>query len=143
VDASHPLFQTCRVPGHVIVNHQPTELQIDAFASGIGGDQIVGAAVVQRTPKKLDLCLAVPVVEAAMDQGNLSGESDPFQTAHQKLRCVAVLGEDDEFLPGEGRVAQHSAELLELRILAGIGKAPSLIEKCLDLCALFVEIHQR
>ena len=39
VDAAHALLQPDGVPGDVVVDHQPAELQVDAFAGGFGGDQ--------------------------------------------------------------------------------------------------------
>ncbi len=40
---------------------------------------------------------------------------EPLEAADEELGGVAVLGEHDELLAGERRVAQHAAELLELR----------------------------
>jgi hypothetical protein len=42
VDAAHALLQAHRVPGDVVVDHQPAELQVDALAGGLGGDQHLG-----------------------------------------------------------------------------------------------------
>ena len=42
VDAAHALLQPHRVPGDVVVDHQPAELQVDAFARGLGGHQHLG-----------------------------------------------------------------------------------------------------
>ena len=42
VDAAHALLQADRVPGDVVVDHEPAELQVDAFAGGLGGDQDLG-----------------------------------------------------------------------------------------------------
>ena len=39
VDAAHPLLQAHRVPRDVVVDHEPAELEVDAFAGGLGGDQ--------------------------------------------------------------------------------------------------------
>ena len=39
VDAAHALLQPHRVPRDVVVDHQPAELQVDAFARGFGGDE--------------------------------------------------------------------------------------------------------
>ena len=39
VDAAHALFQPHRVPGDVVVDHQPAELEVDALARRLGGHQ--------------------------------------------------------------------------------------------------------
>jgi hypothetical protein len=36
VDTAHPLFKADRVPGDIVVDHQPAELKIDAFARRFG-----------------------------------------------------------------------------------------------------------
>src|SRR5947208_1904576 len=39
VDAAHALFEADRVPGDVVVDHEPAELQVDALARGLCGDK--------------------------------------------------------------------------------------------------------
>jgi hypothetical protein len=56
-------------------------------------------------------------VEAAVDKGDLAREAETFHAAHQELRRVAVLGENDdggEPLAGEGE-----------QRLQGVGKLPN------------------
>ena len=142
VDPAHPLFEAGRVPRHVVVHHQPAELQVDSFAGGVGRYQVAGAAVVERTAEQLHLRLPRAVVEAAVDQCDLPGEAEPIEAADQERRRVAVLGEDDELLAGEARVAQHPAELLELRILALVGQAARLREQRLHLDAFLAKLGQ-
>ena len=142
VDAPHPLFEARRVPGHVVVRHQPAELEIDALARGVGGDQVAGPAPVRRTPEQLDLGFPLAIVEPAMDEGDLPGESEPFQSAHQELRGVAVLGEDDELLLREGGIGHDRAQLLEFGVLAGFGEMARPGEKRLDLGALLAKLRQ-
>src|SRR5206468_3422423 len=38
VDTAKTLLQSRRVPGKVVVDHQPAELQVDAFARRLGGN---------------------------------------------------------------------------------------------------------
>ena len=38
MDAAKPLFQSGRVPGQVVVDHQVAELEVDALAGGLGRD---------------------------------------------------------------------------------------------------------
>src|SRR5579871_11805 len=37
VDAAHALLKPNRIPRDVVIDHQPAELQVDAFAGGLGG----------------------------------------------------------------------------------------------------------
>ena len=39
VDAPHALLQAHRVPGDVVVDHEPAELEVDALAGRLGRDQ--------------------------------------------------------------------------------------------------------
>ena len=43
VDAAHALFQAGRIPGDIVVDHQPAELQVNPFTRGIRGQQVAGA----------------------------------------------------------------------------------------------------
>ena len=142
VDAAHPLLEARRIPRHVVVHHQPAELQVDAFARRVGRDQVVGAARIERTPEQIHLRLPLAVVEAAVNQRDLSGEAQPFEAAHQELGGVAVLGEDDELLPRELRTAQHAAQLLELGVLAVVDQRPRLGEQRFHLEAFLPELRQ-
>ena len=98
VDAAHALFQAGRIPGYVVVHHQPAELEIDTLAGGVGGDQIGRPALVRRLSEQLNLCLPLAVVEPTVDQCDLAGEAQSFETPDEEFRAVAVLGKDDEFL---------------------------------------------
>ena len=44
VDAAHALFQAHRVPGDVVVDHHPAELEVDAFTRRLGGHQHLGSS---------------------------------------------------------------------------------------------------
>ena len=141
VDAAHALFEPRRVPRYVVVHHQPAELEVDALAGGVGRYQIRGAAPVRRPPERGDLRFPRAVVEAAVDQGDPAGETQPFEPADEEFRGVAVLGEDDEFLAGEVGRAQYGAEFLEFGVLAG--QPARLIGKDLHRGAFLPEIGQR
>ena len=39
VDAAHPLLQTVRIPGDVVVEQDVAALEVDAFACGLGGHE--------------------------------------------------------------------------------------------------------
>jgi len=39
VNAAHPLLKADRVPRDVVIDHQPAELEVDTFSSGLCGDE--------------------------------------------------------------------------------------------------------
>ena len=39
MDAAEALLQAVRVPGQVVVHHQVRDLEVHAFAGGVGGDE--------------------------------------------------------------------------------------------------------
>ena len=68
VDAAHALLQPHRVPGDVVVDHQPAELEVDALARRLGGDQHL--AVLLELPLGIDARagrVAVADLHAAVD----------------------------------------------------------------------------
>ena len=73
VDAAEALLQAGRVPGQVVVDHQPAELEVDALAGGFGRD-----ADLLRGAELLLGALALVRIHAAVDLG----------------RCVAPLFRD-------------------------------------------------
>ena len=75
-----------------------------------------------------------------MDLCDLAGEPEAFEPAHQEVRRIAVLGENDELLVGVLRVAEHLAELFELGFLASIEQFPRLVEQVLNLETLRLEL---
>ena len=91
VDASHPLLEPRRVPGHVVVHHQPAELQIDALARGVGGHKVIGSPFSCGPAEELNLSLALLVRHAAMDRCDLAGVAEAFEPAHQEVCCIACL----------------------------------------------------
>ncbi len=98
MDASHALFQARRVPGDIVVDHEPANLQIDAFASRIGRNQVFRAAFGDRATEECDLFLTFQVVHTAMDLRNLVCEAESFEPSNQKFECVPVLGEDNQLV---------------------------------------------
>ena len=46
VNTAETLLQPVGIPGQVVVDHQVRALQVDAFAGGIGGQQIVDTGIV-------------------------------------------------------------------------------------------------
>ena len=98
VDAAHALFQPRRVPGHVVVHHHPTELEVDAFARRIRGHEEPGAALRHRLAEQFHLLLPLGVVHPAVNPGDLAGEAQALKATNEVFERVAVLGEDQQFL---------------------------------------------
>jgi len=72
MDATHALFQAVGVPGDVVVNHVPAELQIDALTSRLGGHQHL--AVFPELALRVDAgARGVPIADlhAAMNLGDV------------------------------------------------------------------------
>jgi len=100
VDTAKALLQSRRVPGKVVIDHQPAELQVDAFARRLGGnaDLLLGA--------ELLLCtLALVRVHAAVD---LAGGVGPAgeRLAHV-VECVTVFGENQQLAPAAGKFLER------------------------------------
>ncbi len=94
VDAAHALFQPGRVPGDVVVHHEPAELQVDPLAGSVGGYQVGGPALFGRPAEQLDLALPLRVSQAAVDQGDAAGVAEAFEAAHQETavsRCSVKM----------------------------------------------------
>ena len=100
MDAAHSLFETRRVPGDVIVHHQPAELKVDALARSVGGDQIVSTLFRCRPAKELDLPFPFLVGHSPVNRGNLSGETKALKPMDQEIDSVAMLREYDELCAG-------------------------------------------
>ncbi len=116
VDAPHALFEPVGVPGNVVVDHQVTELEVDALACCLGGD-----ADLRRFVKALSRFAPEHGVHAAM---NLAGCVAPFlQVAAQVCQCVTMFGKDQEFAAPivqfvELGALDTGAQRLEFRFLA-------------------------
>ena len=94
VDAAHALLQASRVPRNVVIDQQPTKLQIDALAGGVGGRQDAGPIWVL---EESSLALAFLVVHPTVDLGNPAGQATSFQTACQEVQRIPELSEDQHF----------------------------------------------
>src|SRR5260370_4540771 len=89
-NAPHTLFQPVGVPGNVVVNHQVTELEVDAFTCRLGGDTNL-----RRLVKALSRFAPEHSVHPAMD---LTGCVAPFlQVTAQVFQRVTMFGKDQQF----------------------------------------------
>ena len=113
VDAAHALLKARRVPRHVVIDHEPAELEVDAFGGGVGAEHESRAAVIGGLSEAFDLFLPLRVVHAAMDLGDLPGVAHAAKALDQEAERVAVLGEDDVLLAGELRIGENLPQLVE------------------------------
>ncbi len=105
VDAAHTLLQAHRIPGDVEVNHQPTELQVNALAGRFGGYHHL--AILPKLPLGIDAaarCVAVADLHPAVDLGHLQAplaqlaqRTAPFAVAGQIIEGIFMLRENQEF----------------------------------------------
>ena len=109
-----------RVPGDVVVHHEPTELEIDALTGRVGGYEQAGTV---RAPETLHLLFPRRPVQTAVDLPDVTREAESFQPSHEIVGRVAVFGEDEPLLIRMTRVFQYFAQLLELRFVAGFEQA--------------------
>jgi hypothetical protein len=103
VDAPEALLDAVRVPRQVVVDHEVSALEVDAFAGGVGGQQDADCGVVEEA-----LLGVAPLVtaHAAVDDGDRVGASEERHDALLEVPDgVTVFGKDDELLVrrGDGR----------------------------------------
>ena len=95
MDAPHPLLQTDGVPRDVVVDHQPTELQVDAFAGRLCGDKLLGAVAVAEYPLGVEAGaghVAVADLHAAVDLRDV--QAPLRELIDEVVQRVFMLGED-------------------------------------------------
>ncbi len=85
VNAPHTLFQACRVPGDIVVDHEPADLEVDTFPCCIGRYQVHGPTLFHGPTEGGNLFLALLVVHPTMNLGNLACEAHSFQAMHQEV----------------------------------------------------------
>ena len=150
VDAAHPLFEPDGVPGDVVVDHEPAELEVDAFARRLGGHQDLG--LVAELLFRIDAgagCVAVADLHAAVD---LRDGKPPLAELAQRTAFLAVggevvqrllvLGEDQELhlrVLEDAVGGQHLAELDQLRFDFAFLQEPGLVDQPADLEDFFLE----
>ena len=94
VDAAEALLDAVRVPGQVVVHHQVRTLKVQAFASGVRGEQDHGVGVVGEA---FTGELAIFAAGAAVDGDDRIGTPElGCDFGLQVIEGVAVLGEDDD-----------------------------------------------
>src|SRR4030042_3589165 len=101
VNASHALFKPCRVPRDIIVDHQPAELQVDAFTCCVCCNKEPSTISINRAAEEFHLFIAL--TEAGVFVGMsahptmylsyLPRIAYSLQAADKELKGIPVLGE--------------------------------------------------
>ncbi len=99
MDAAEALLKARGIPRQVVVDHQPAELEVDAFAGGFGGD-----ANLARGAEVLLGALPLVGVHAAVDFGD--GVAPFFEVVAQVFEGVAVFGEDEQLAAAVGEFVE-------------------------------------
>ena len=135
VDAADPLLQPDGVPGDVVVDHQPAELQVDAFAGRLGGDEHLGrlaelALGVDARSRRVavaDLHAAVDLGDGQAPLAELAERAAVAAVAGEVVERVLVLGEDEQLHLRVGEEAvfgQHGPEFGRASIWASRASSP-------------------
>jgi hypothetical protein len=85
MDASHALLKPRRIPRDIVVDHPPTELHVQALASGIGRDEDACPTIFVRLSEKVDLIVAFAKWHSTVDVSDASGESDLLEFREEKI----------------------------------------------------------
>ena len=97
MDTTHALLKPRGIPGHVVVDHHPAELQIDALGRRVGADHEPRPALGDGLAELLDLLLTLAVVHPAVDLSDLAGVPHAVEASDKERERVTVLGEDNQF----------------------------------------------
>src|SRR5207249_9916236 len=124
MNASQPLFKTRRIPRHVVVDHQPAELEIYAFARGFcrDADLPAGAEVLLRPLTFVRIHPAVNFACRVAPGG---------QVFEQVGEGIAMFSENEELTSAvrqlvELGLGEAFPKSCELRILGVIANATGL-----------------
>ena len=96
VNSSEALLDAVGVPGQVVIHHEVGPLEVDAFASGVGGQQNLDVRIV---PEGFLGGVAILTAHAAVDHGDgLLPTHQAGDPALQIVQGVPVFGEDNQLL---------------------------------------------
>ena len=104
MDAAHALLQPHGIPRDVVIDHQPAELQVDAFAGGFGGDEHLGGLAKLAFGEDAgagrvavaDLHAAVNLRHGQAPFAELAQRTAVLAVAAEEIQRVLVLGEDEQ-----------------------------------------------
>ncbi|MBT9160348.1 MAG: hypothetical protein DDT26_01625 [Dehalococcoidia bacterium] len=114
VDAPKPLLNAGGIPGDVVVDRGPAELQVDALAGSICRHH-------EATPgaEFFNLGFSLRVRHSPVDVRHFPGIAQSFKTPYQEVHGVPVFGEDEELLSFESFILNDLTQLLELGLFSG------------------------
>src|SRR5438128_7981510 len=95
VDAPETLLNTVGIPGQVIVDHEVSTLQVDAFACRVGGHQDLYILVLAKGflgPGSL-----FPAQAAMNGDHGLGASEHGADALRQVVERITVFGKDDQF----------------------------------------------
>ncbi len=112
IETPDALLDTHRIPGQVVIDHRVRELQVPAFAAGLGGDQHLWTRLVAE-PRYSGVLLCWLQLSVEKPDRPLLAEN----SCQVRLR-VAKLGEDQDLDVGLSRsqVAEPVAKDLRLAV---------------------------
>ena len=139
VDAPHPLFQAHRIPGNVVVDHEPAELEVDAFARRLRCRHDLAAFT--ELALRIDAAtgsVAVADLHAAM---NLRYGEVPFvpHLLDEVIERVLVLRENQKLhlrIVEDALLRQHFPKFPELGFDFALFEQKSLRDKVIQLSDL-------
>ena len=94
-----PLLYAIRIPGKVIVDHQVSALEVDAFRGRIVGQKNLHLRVVQE--RLLDSAPFLSPDTPVDHDHRLLATQEGYNTLAEVVEGVPVLGKDDEFFGAE------------------------------------------
>ena len=95
VNAPESLFDAIWVPRQIVIDDDVRRLQVDALASGIGGDEYANVFVLSESVLDV-IALVAPRGAVYLDDG-IGRPEKIFELFGEVLERIAMLGEDDEF----------------------------------------------
>ncbi len=101
MNTPHTLFQPGRIPWDIVVNHQPTKLEVDAFAGGLGCYHYLCAVGVVEYAFRMQASVghvAVANLHAAVNLGDIKAPTCEF--VDQVVESVLVFSEYQQFSGG-------------------------------------------
>src|SRR5690554_6642017 len=120
MDTSHALFETYRIPGDIVVDHEPAELQVDTFSCCLCSNHyLAGFLELPLGVKACSNLISITDLHTAVDLGNaqtplaqLSVRSAILSVTGQVIQCILMLGKEQQFHVGVAKDALFCEDLL-------------------------------
>ena len=107
-------LEAIQIPRHVVIHHGLARRAVNLRAGRVGGDEVLGAACGHSEARRL--APALRPVHATVQARHLARETHGLEAANEEVKCIAVLGENDDFAGLARWPANQLEQLLELRI---------------------------